>query len=101
MSKLNNNVDSEEIVALKKNNSKIIWGLSSIFNLILNVLYLSFVCYRGVSKYLNLLVFLISFIWTIISLVSTYKLYGKYSSILFYINLIVILFISKIWFVYL
>ena len=75
-------------------------AFSVIINFILNILYVSFVCYSGYTKNMNLIILIISFIWTIFSLVSSFRLYGKYSGVLFYTNLFLILFLSKIWFVY-
>lgn len=96
------NNEDEEIVEV---DSKVLIGrtimaCSIILNFILNILYVSLFCYSRNTKNIGLIVFIISFIWTIMSLVSSYRLYGKYSRLLFYINLIIILFISKIWFVY-
>ncbi len=80
---------------------RVIISFSIMLNLILNVLYVSLVCYSGETKNINLIFFIISFIWTVVSLVSSYRLYGKYTKLLLYLNLFIIMFISKLWFVYL
>ena len=71
-------------------------AVSIIINFILNILYVSLYCYSGETKYVGLMVFVISFIWSIISLVSSYKLVGKYSRTLFFLNIFAIMFVSKI-----
>ena len=93
--------ENEEIVIDPKvERKRKIIAFSVIINFIINVLYVSFVCYSGYTRNIGIILFVISFIWTVFSLVSSYKLYGKYSGISFYINLFLILFLSKIWFVY-
>lgn len=90
----------EVVIDPKVEKKRRIIAFSVIINFIINILYVSFVCYSGYTKNMNLVVLLISFIWTVFSLVSSYRLYGKYSGFLFYTNLFLILFLSKIWFVY-
>ena len=92
--------DVEEEVSPKANKIKVILSSSLILNFILNVLFISFVCYRGGTKNICLIMFGISFIWTIISMFCSFNLEGKYSRYLFYINLLIILFLSKLWFAY-
>ncbi len=89
-------VESAKVIKRRK-----ILAASIVLNLILNILFVSFVCYSGETSNICFLMFVFSVTWTVISLVSSYRLYGKGSSLLFYINLIIILFISKLWFIYL
>jgi hypothetical protein len=90
----------EEVEDPKVIKRREIIAFSIVINFILNILYVSFICYSGYTKNIGIVVCLVSFVWTVISLTSSYKLYGKLNRMLFYLNLILILFLSKIWFVY-
>lgn len=87
----------------RKNNNyklKVFLAASVIINFIINILVVSFVCYREGTKNICFIVFIVSLLWEIVSLYSSYNLNGKYSKYLFYLNLIILLFITKLWFVY-
>ena len=89
-------VESSKVIKRRK-----ILAASIVLNLILNILFVSFVCYGRETNNICFVMFVFSVTWTVVSLVSSYRLYGKGSSLLFYINLIILLFISKLWFIYL
>ena len=93
-------IEEEKEIDPKIIKRKTIMAFSIIINFILNIIYVSFICYSGYTRNIGIAVFVISFIWTVLSLTSSFKLNGKFGSILFYLNLILILFLSKIWFVY-
>ncbi|MBR6821063.1 MAG: hypothetical protein IKM55_02465 [Bacilli bacterium] len=97
--------NEDEVIEEKMESPKVIKrreiiAFSVIINFILNILYVSFICYSGYTRNIGIIVCIVSFIWTILSLTSSYKLYGKFSRLLFYLNLLLILFLSKLWFVY-
>ena len=85
-------------ISLKVLKKRIILASSIVLNFIFNILYISFFCYSKDTSRIGFLIFIISLIWTIISLINSYKLYSKWN-FLFYLNLLVILFESKLWFV--
>jgi hypothetical protein len=89
-------VESAKVIKRRK-----ILAASIVLNFILNILFVSFVCYGRETNNICYVIFVFSVTWTVVSLVSSYRLYGKGSSLLFYINLIILLFISKLWFIYL
>jgi hypothetical protein len=93
-------VEEEKVEDPKVIKRKTIVAFSIVINFILNLIYVSFICYSGNTRNIGIAVFIISFIWTILSLTNSFKLTGKFGTILFYLNLILILFLSKIWFVY-
>lgn len=97
--------NEDEVIEEKEESPKVvkrreIVACSIVINFILNILYVSFICYSGCTKCLGIIVCIVSFIWTIFSLTSSFKLYGRFSRLLFYLNLLLILFLSKLWFVY-
>ena len=97
--------NEDEVIEEKVESPKVIkrreiMAFSVIINFILNILYVSFICYSGYTRNIGIIVCIVSFIWTILSLTSSYKLYGNFSRLLFYLNLLLILFLSKLWFVY-
>lgn len=89
-------VESAKVIKRRK-----ILAASIVLNFILNILFVSFVCYGRETNNICYVIFVFSVTWTVVSLISSYRLYGKGSSLLFYINLIILLFISKLWFIYL
>ena len=94
---------TEEYDDLKEKDikKKYLLSLSVIINLLFNIVYISFICYSRETKLINLLFLVISFVWSLISFLTAYKLHNGYGNILFGLNAFAILFMSKIWFVYL
>ena len=80
---------------------KYLLSLSVIINLLVNIVYISFICYSRETKLINLVFLVISFVWSLISFLTSYKLHNGYGNVLFSLNAFAILFMSKIWFVYL
>ena len=105
--KINNLFFEKELVSVsvvgKSTNKKgkFILTISNVLNLVLNILYLSFICYSGDTNTIGFIWFLTSLIWGILSLVASYKLADDIGNNIFYFNVILILFMSKMWFVYL
>ena len=79
---------------------KYILSMSCILNFILNLFYLSFICYRFNSNRIGFIWFIISVIWTVVSVMSSYGYADYKGNNVFYLNIILALLMSKMWFVY-
>jgi hypothetical protein len=79
---------------------KYVLSLSVILNIIMNVLYMNFICYRTETNAIGIVWLLISLIWSLVSLVVSYKLADDVGNNIFYFNVILIYVMSKLWFVF-
>ena len=92
--------EDTKLVKKKELNKYYVGSCSGILNLIVNILYMNFVCYRGNTGDIGFYFFLFSFIWAIVSIVASYKLGDEKSNFWFYVNVLLLFFMSKMWFVY-
>lgn len=75
-------------------------SLSGILNFILNILYMNFICYSGKFIDIGFYFFIVSFVWALITMICSYKLDEGKNNFLFYVNVLLFFFLSKLWFVY-
>lgn len=94
------NIEEDKKVDKKKLSKSFIVSLTGIFNFILNILYMNFICYSGSSIDIGFYFFMISFIWALITIITSYKLGDEKNNFLFYVNVLLFFFLSKMWFVY-
>jgi len=90
----------KSVVGEKHLKRKYALSVSCILNFVLNLFYLSFICYRANTNRIGFIWFLVSVIWTVISVVSSYRYADYKGNNLFYLNIILALLMSKMWIVY-
>lgn len=96
-----NGIVAESVV--RKNKSltlKYILSFSVVLNLIMNILYINLVCYRTSTNGIGMIWLLISLIWSLVSLIAAYRLADDVGNDIFYLNVILLYLMSKMWFIY-
>lgn len=91
-------INEEEIKKSNKKYAIVSWSI--VLNFIVNILYMNFICYRTFTDNMGFYFFVFSFIWAIVSIIASYKLGDRTTNNLFYVNVLLLFFLSKMWFVY-
>ena len=92
---------SVSVVNHKKDLTKLYWlSFSVLFNFLLNIVYMSLVYYHIDFRFVDILVLLISVLWAVVSLIASYVLGDEVGNNVFYLNVFVLFFLTKIWFIY-